>query len=70
MWSQVYSCDLFDKFEKEGIMNPKVGLEYRNLILAPGGSIDSDLSLKKFLGRDPSDDAFLRQNNFLWVIYY
>jgi hypothetical protein len=24
------------------------------------------LSLKKFLGRDPSDDAFLRQNNFLW----
>ena len=59
-WSQVYAEDIFTKFEENGFMNSKIGTEYRQKILAPGGSLDPDDMVKSFLGREMKTDAYMK----------
>ena len=61
MWSEVFGDDMFSRFEEEGITSPKVGREYRELVIGKGGSVDPDDMLTGFLGRKPSNEAFLRK---------
>ncbi len=60
LWSLVYAQDMFSRFEKEGIMNPAVAAEYREKILAQGGTREALDMVRDFLGREPNSDAFLR----------
>jgi len=60
LWSQVFSADLFEQFNKKGVMDPALGKLYREKILQPGGGRDADLILRDFLGRDPVIEPFLK----------
>ena len=59
-WSQVIAKDLWTRFEEEGLLNPKVTLDYRRKILEPGGTKDAADLVEDFLGRPYSFDAFNR----------
>jgi thimet oligopeptidase len=60
LWAQVIGDDMFGRFAREGILSPEVGAEYRREILEPNGSRDADELVRAFLGREPSNDEFLR----------
>lgn len=61
LWSNVYAADMFTRFKKEGILNKKTGADYKKWILEKGGSIEEVELVKGFLGRAPSNEAFLKE---------
>ncbi len=61
LWALVYAQDAFSLFEKDGITNPEVGMHWRREVLEKGSSIDELELMKKFLGRKPSNAAFLKE---------
>ncbi len=60
LWSKVYADDMFTRFAKEGVLNPKTGREYRQWILEKGSSIEEMDLVKGFLGRVPNNKAFIK----------
>jgi thimet oligopeptidase len=58
MWSLVIVKDLFNQFQEKGLMDADTALSYRQLILAPGGSVDADEMVKNFLSRPYAFDSF------------
>ena len=61
LWADIIGDDLFSRFENEGILSKKVGIDYKNKILSVGGSKDAEEMVQDFLGRKWSDEAFLNQ---------
>ena len=59
LWAEVFGDDMFSRFVADGIDNPAVGLDYRNLVLAPNGTKDAIELVRQFLGREPSSEPFL-----------
>ena len=60
LWSQVFSSDMFSLFKEKGALDKELGKRYREKILKRGGSLDADEFLTDFLGRKPSNEAFLK----------
>ena len=60
MWSKVYGDDMFTRFAEAGLDEASVGRDYRTGILERGGSVDGDVLVRDFLGREPNPAAFMR----------
>jgi thimet oligopeptidase len=61
LWAEVFADDMFARFAEEGILSAEVGRKYRDVILSRGRSEEPDALLREFLGRAPSNVAFLRR---------
>jgi Zn-dependent oligopeptidase len=51
---------MYTRFEEHGPLDEATGQRYRKLILERGGSVDGDVLVRDFLGREPNNAAFLR----------
>lgn len=61
-WAEVLSSDAFSRFEVEGILNPSVGRDFKNTVLAQGGSREAMDIFIDFRGRAPKIDALLQHS--------
>ncbi|KAH7570441.1 hypothetical protein JRO89_XS05G0107100 [Xanthoceras sorbifolium] len=60
IWSKVFAADIFaSKFHDDGLLDQYVGMQFRNKVMAPGGSKEPIEILSDFLGRAPSIQAFV-----------
>ena len=60
LWSEVFSDDLYTRF-KPSPLDPAVGAQLRREILSRGSERPEIDSLRAFLGREPSEEAFLKR---------
>ena len=61
LWSKVFAQDIYTLFKADGVLSPAVGERYRREILSKGSERPEIDSLRAFLGREPSEDAFMRE---------
>ncbi|MEO5694149.1 MAG: M3 family metallopeptidase [Usitatibacter sp.] len=60
MWAEVLALDMLSVF-KGDLMNPAIGMKYRETILSQGGQEEEMDLVRRFLGREPSSDAFFAE---------
>ena len=63
LWAEIIGDDLFSRFEEEGVLSNKVGVNYKEKILRPGGTKPAQYLVEEFLGRPWDDESFLLQRN-------
>jgi thimet oligopeptidase len=66
MWTKVFALDLFDNVRNSqaSILEDGKGAHRVRALLSAGGSVDPNKLLKEFLGRGPSQKAFLKELGF------
>lgn len=67
MWTKLFALDLFDQLELRGdLLKAGEGALKVRKLLGAGGSIKPAILLRDFLGREPSQEAFLRRQGLHW----
>ena len=60
-WAEVLDADAFERFRNEGLLDERVGREFRERVLAQGDSRDPMELYKSFRGREPRVEALLER---------
>jgi Zn-dependent oligopeptidase len=61
LWAQVFGDDMFSAFRTGGLLSSEVGRRYRTTLLEPTWTVPGRERVRNFLGREPSDAAFLER---------
>lgn len=61
-WAEVLSADAYSRFEEEGIFSTQAGTDFRQHVLAVGGSVEPMDAFVKFRGREPDIGPLLRHS--------
>jgi oligopeptidase A len=68
-WAEVLSADAYSRFEEMreagSVLDAGIGKQFRDEILAVGGSRPAAESFRAFRGREPSVEALLRHNGMI-----
>lgn len=65
LWAEVLSADMFATRFAADPFSQEAGMAYRKQVLGPGGVGSIAEHLAKFLGREPSEEPFLRSRGIL-----
>ena len=58
-WALALAHDVLSRFKTEGLLNPKTAADWRRAVLARGGSVEERSQVRAFLGREPSEKAYV-----------
>ena len=58
MWSLVIAKDMFSQFDRANLFEPNVAKRYRDMVIAPGGSVPAAKMVENFLGRPFNNKAW------------
>ena len=60
-WAEVLDADIFSRFKSDGIFNRETAEAFRHEILSRGGTEHPAVLFRRFMGREPDQQALLRR---------
>ena len=63
--SETYAANIFHKMFSKNVLNPQMGMRYREILLQPGSTKNSLMLLEDFLGEPANENYFLKEKGLL-----